>query len=50
MKLNPNELRVTSFDTTADTAASTDTLLIPTTDPTDATRCYVCPMETYRCY
>ena len=56
MKLNPEELDVTSFDTTgaepgADAAAAYP-IIAPTTDPTAATRCFICPPITYdaRCY
>lgn len=52
MKLNPEELDVTSFDTTADAQAEyADIVLQPglTTinDPTAATRCFICPPRTY---
>ena len=43
MKLNPEELDVTSFDTSAEAAISP----ILTADPTAATRCFICPAETY---
>ena len=49
MKLNPEELEVSSFDTSSDIAAVFQPIL-PTTDPTAATRCFICPMETYNCY
>jgi hypothetical protein len=53
MKLNPEELDVTSFDTTVDAVSDTDTsrvVLQPITtinDPTAATRCFICPPRTY---
>jgi len=53
VKLNPDDLTVSSFDTTTgyDAASQVDPLQpIITNDPTDATRCFICPMETYRCY
>lgn len=48
MKLNPEELDVTSFDTTDSGLAATQPIIA--TDPTAATRCFICPMETYNCY
>jgi hypothetical protein len=53
MKLNPEELTVSSFDTSATVAPGTDTLAParPTTtftDPTAQTFCYICPEETQR--
>jgi hypothetical protein len=53
MKLNPEELDVTSFDTTAPGAEASAVFqpIRPTTDPTEATRCFICPAETYNyCY
>lgn len=50
MKLNPEELDVTSFDTTVDAAGGTLQPLI-INDPTAATRCFICPPITYvRCF
>jgi hypothetical protein len=52
MKLNPEDLDVVSFDTTAE-AVGTDPsreVLQPITtinDPTAATRCFICPPRTY---
>jgi hypothetical protein len=50
MKLNPEDLVVSSFDTTA-----ADRLVIsrPTTDPWDPTpmtHCFVCPVDTENCW
>jgi hypothetical protein len=58
MKLNPEELNVISFDTTAAPESDTDTsrqaeiepIIISPNDPTAATWCYICPQETYRCW
>ena len=52
MKLDPDDLVVTSFDTTdpaaeAELALATDTCTI---FPTPATRCFVCPPATYDCF
>lgn len=51
MKLNPEDLDVLSFDTTAGAAPDTDAALVvaPITtinDPTAATRCFICPPRT----
>jgi hypothetical protein len=56
MKLNPEELTVSSFDTTATAAAApgTGTVVVrpitTLTDPTAATNCYWCPPATLDCY
>ncbi|HEX6368693.1 MAG TPA: hypothetical protein VF006_07170 [Longimicrobium sp.] len=55
MKLNPEELDVTSFDTTPSAAPGGDAAAViqpiaPTTDPTAATRCFICPPLTSDCY
>jgi hypothetical protein len=53
MKLNPEELDVTSFETSQPEAAASDpvkTIIISPNDPTAATWCYICPQETYRCW
>ena len=52
MKLDPEELNVTSFDTTPLAAPGSDTaaIIAPTTDPTAATRCFICPPITSDCY
>lgn len=44
-KLNPEDLVVTSFDTTEPSAAaySPDIIITPN-DPTAATWCYICPV------
>ena len=43
MKLNPEDLVVSSFDTSASVY---EPILLPTTDPTAETRCYYCPPAT----
>lgn len=51
MKLNPEELEVSSFDTT-DAAAEAElaqAALTCTAFPTPATRCFVCPPATSDC-
>ncbi len=55
MKLNPDELTVASFDTTAAAIEPTRPIVArPTTtltgDPTAATWCYVCPVYTETFY
>ena len=55
MKLNPEELNVTSFDTTPQAVPGSDAAavlqpIIPTTDPTAATRCFICPPISYDCW
>jgi hypothetical protein len=55
MKLNPEDLDVLSFDTTAADAPGTDTAAViqPITtinDPTAATRCFICPPATRDCW
>jgi hypothetical protein len=53
MKLNPEELDVTSFDTTPSAVPGTDTAIqpiAPTTDPTAATRCFICPPLSSDCW
>lgn len=54
MKLNPEELVVSSFDTSDLAAPGGDAGVVfrPITinDPTAATRCFICPQETYNCY
>jgi hypothetical protein len=55
MKLNPEELDVTSFDTTASALPGGDAAAViqpiyPTTSPTAATRCFICPPISYDCY
>lgn len=52
MTLNPEDLNVTSFDTTPEAAVGTDTaaIIAPTTDPTAATRCFICPPISYDCW
>jgi hypothetical protein len=50
MKLNPEDLDISSFDTTAEALPGSDAVfrpILPTTDPTAATRCFICPAETY---
>lgn len=50
MKLNPEHLVVTSFETTAARSA-VDALATPTCTvfPTPATQCFICPPVTYDC-
>ncbi|HST60066.1 MAG TPA: hypothetical protein VLK84_15275 [Longimicrobium sp.] len=51
MKLNPDDLEVTSFDTT-DAAAEAELALATytcTAFPTPATRCFICPPATSDC-
>jgi hypothetical protein len=55
MKLNPEELDVLSFDTTADAVSGAERLepvtIIDINSPTAATRCFICPPITYdRCF
>lgn len=56
MKLNPEDLAVSSFETTAPAAPDTDTsrqqtiVIIDPNDPTAATWCYICPVQTERCW
>jgi hypothetical protein len=52
MKLNPEELNVSSFDTSAEALDADAAVYGPiiTRDPTAATRCFICPAETYNCY
>jgi hypothetical protein len=51
-KLNPEELVVSSFETTPD--AGDTAIRLPTidtsTDPTAQTFCYWCPPATFDCY
>jgi hypothetical protein len=52
MKLNPEDLTVSSFETEA-TAIGTGTIvIIKPNDPTANTWCYICPVETQdaRCF
>lgn len=51
MKLNPQDLVVSSFDTSLEP----DALALPVrpttaTDPTAETWCYICPEETQNCW
>ncbi|HEX6040177.1 hypothetical protein [Longimicrobium sp.] len=46
--LNLEDLAVTSFDTTS--AYVSPDIIAPTTDPTAATRCFICPPRTLDCY
>jgi hypothetical protein len=55
MKLNPEELTVSSFQTSGPEAAigkTLPTIVIAPNDPTAATMCYHCPVESQdaRCY
>jgi hypothetical protein len=47
-QLNPEDLAVDSFETVDATAALSP--ILPTTDPTAQTRCFVCPVYTENCY
>jgi histidinol-phosphate/aromatic aminotransferase/cobyric acid decarboxylase-like protein len=47
MKLNPEELTVSSFETTEGKLAPADTIIIVNpNDPTGSTWCYICPVRT----
>jgi hypothetical protein len=48
MKLNPEELDVTSFDIGAEADYLSPIRTI--NDPTAATRCFICPPATSDCY
>lgn len=51
MTLNPEDLNVTSFDTTPEALPGSDVPVIaPTTNPTAATRCFICPPISYDCW
>jgi hypothetical protein len=52
MKLNPEELSVSSFDTSPEAAPGSDTAAVIATinDPTAATRCFICPPRTLDCW
>jgi hypothetical protein len=52
MKLNPEELVVSSFETSAAAAGAgaLQPIIITPNDPTAATWCYICPAETERCW
>lgn len=47
MKLNPEELTVSTFETSG---TSPDVIIAPTTDPTAQTNCYWCPPQSADCY
>lgn len=47
-KLNIDALEITSFETTSIDYASPE-ILRPITDPTAATRCFICPPITADC-
>lgn len=49
MKLNPDELVVSSFETSGAEAIAVPTTIGTTTDPTPMTRCYWCPPRTVDC-
>jgi hypothetical protein len=52
-KLDIDELFVSSFATSSEPAATSDTvdsIIINPNDPTAATWCYICPMRTEDCY
>ena len=46
MELNPEDLVVSSFDTSADQSA----IFRPITDPTPDSGCFVCPVYSEDCY
>lgn len=46
-KLNPEDLVVSSFETEAQSIDRSLPGITTTNDPTAATRCYICPQETY---
>jgi hypothetical protein len=50
MKLNPEELTVTSFDTAAREDYLSPVTIRTINDPTAATHCYYCPPATLDCY
>ncbi|HEU4881874.1 MAG TPA: hypothetical protein VFT45_06510 [Longimicrobium sp.] len=55
MKLNPEDLTVSSFQTTGPEAAISKplpTIIVSPNDPTAATWCYICPVESQdaRCF
>lgn len=53
MKLNPEDLNVTSFSTAEAGAPSPQDpsiIIISPNDPTAATWCFICPAETERCW
>lgn len=53
MKLNPEDLAVSSFETTPSANAGVNPLepiIISPNDPTAATWCYICPVQTQRCW
>jgi hypothetical protein len=53
MKLNPEDLVVSSFDTTAAADATSPVIARPTittNDPTAQTWCFICPVETETCW
>ena len=45
INLDPADLQVSSFETEAAAAALSP--ILPTTDPTAATRCFYCPPATF---
>jgi hypothetical protein len=49
MKLNPEELSVSSFETSTEAAEAELLLATYTCAPTPATRCFICPPLTYDC-
>jgi DNA-binding LacI/PurR family transcriptional regulator len=50
MKLNPEDLSVTSFDTGAEADYLSPVTIVTINDPTAATRCYYCPPASSDCY
>jgi hypothetical protein len=50
MKLNPEDLAVTSFETEAAAIGTSTIIIVNPNDPTAATWCYICPVRTNDCY
>jgi hypothetical protein len=50
MKLHPEELQVTSFDTSPELEQDVSTIITPPNEPTPATYCRICPVGTDNCY
>ena len=49
-KLNPEDLTVSSFDTTPDAGDRLQPITLTTNDPTAQTYCFICPPITYDCW
>lgn len=50
MKLNPEDLTVSSFETAAAAPATGTIVIVNPNDPTGNTWCYICPVRTNDCY